>query len=435
VRNGSTVLILTNGDRLRPQDLPTLIYLPDPGAAGDAGALRYLVDDGHGGKVEGRVQIEVAALDDATRLLSESKLWHRLRDQGDIADVQSFQRLFPESQYAGEARQRERELSPSGLASAGSTTSSETPAASTPAAVVRMPSASPAPTAVQASATPSPATPSPPPAAAAPATPTLTGAHRRGSESKVAAAGSLPAPTAAPSDRATFKDCVECPTMVQIAAGSFVMGQASGDPTAAPARTVSVRRFALAQRPVTMAEWKACVAAGGCAAVRLTEGDEWTSMHNLSWDDGQQYVAWLSKKTGHRYRLPTEAEWEYAARASTVTRYWWGDQVGVGLANCSDCGGEQDKSGPLPVDAFKPNPFGLLDPRRRLAVGGRLLVPELPGRADGRQRTRSQELQRRVLRGGSFRNDRNNITVSVRNYYDAAVRYVGNGLRVAADLQ
>jgi formylglycine-generating enzyme required for sulfatase activity len=148
--------------------------------------------------------------------------------------------------------------------------------------------------------------------------------------------------------------------MVQIAAGSFIMGQASGDPTAAPARTVSVRRFALAQRPVTMAEWKACVAAGGCAAVRLTEGDERTSMHNLSWDDGQQYVAWLSKKTGHRYRLPTEAEWEYAARASTVTRYWWGDQVGVGLANCSDCGGEQDKSGPLPVDAFKPNPFGLL---------------------------------------------------------------------------
>jgi formylglycine-generating enzyme required for sulfatase activity len=439
VRNGSTVV--KNGDRLRPQDMPALVYLPDPGVAGDVGALRYLVDDGHGGKVEGRVQIEVAALDDATRLLSERKLWQRLRDQGDLADVQSFLRIFPESQYASEARQRERELSPSGSVSAGATTSSETPAASTPAAVVQAPSPSPAPTAAQAPSTPPSAAPSPPtaaapPAAAAPPTPSLADAHRRGSESRVAAAGSLPAPTAAPSDRATFKDCVECPTMVQIAAGSFVMGQASGDPTAAPARTVSIRRFALAQRPVTMAEWKACVAAGGCAAVRLTEGDERTSMHNLSWDDAQQYVAWLSKKTGHRYRLPTEAEWEYAARASTVTRYWWGDQVGVGLANCSDCGGEQDKSGPLPVDAFKPNPFGLLGIHGGVSQWvGDCWFPNYQGApTDGSARDR-KNCDSRVLRGGSFRSDRTNITVSVRNYYDAAVRYVGNGLRVAADLQ
>jgi formylglycine-generating enzyme required for sulfatase activity len=429
VRNGSSVL--KNGDRLRPQDMPALVYLPDPGAAGDVGALRYMVDDGHGGKVEGRVQIEVAGLDDAMRLFSEAKLWQRLRDQGDLADVQSFLRLFPESQYASEARQRERELSPSGSAVAAAT-GSETSAASAPVARAPTP---PPPTsaAVQPPAPPPPTDASAPPAASAPA---LADARRRGAESRVAATGSLPPPTPAQSDKATFKECVECPTMVQIAAGSFMMGQATGDPTAAPAHSVSIRRFALAQRPLTMAEWKACVAGGGCASVRVTEGDDRTSMHNLSWDDAQQYVAWLSKKTGHRYRLPSEAEWEYAARASTITRYWWGDQVGVGLANCADCGGEQDKSSPLPVDAFKPNPFGLLGVHGGVSqwVADCWFSSYQGAPADGGARDR-KNCDSRVLRGGSFRNNRNDITVSVRNYYDASVRYVGNGFRVAADLQ
>ena len=64
-----------------------------------------------------------------------------------------------------------------------------------------------------------------------------------------------------------------------------------------------------------------------------------TPIHNVAWDDAQQYVAWLTRKTGRAYRLPSEAEWEYAARAGTQTRYWWGDQLGVAQANCAECGG------------------------------------------------------------------------------------------------
>lgn len=223
--------------------------------------------------------------------------------------------------------------------------------------------------------------------------------------------------------------------MTPISAGTFSMGQ-SGDSTAMPVHRVTIRAFALSQRPVTIAEWKACVDDRGCQSARATDDNQAGSMHNLSWDDAQQYVAWLSKKTGHRYRLPTEAEWEYAARGNTVTRYWWGDQVGIGLANCTDCGGQQDKSHPLPVDTFKANPFGLLD------VGGGVSqwvadcwLPNYDGAPnDGSARDR-KNCEQHVLRGGSFRNDRNNITVAVRNYYDTSVRYVGNGFRVAAELQ
>jgi formylglycine-generating enzyme required for sulfatase activity len=253
-------------------------------------------------------------------------------------------------------------------------------------------------------------------------------------EAQVAAAGSsVPAP-AAPPDKTTFKECSDCPTMVLVAAGSFSMGQ-TGDSTAMPVHRVAIRRFALGQRPVTIGEWKACVADGGCSSVRLTDSDDRASMHNLSWDDAQQYVAWLSKKTGHSYRLPTEAEWEYAARGNTATRYWWGDQVGVGLANCTDCGGKQDKSRPLPVDSYKPNPFGLLGVHGGVSQWtADCWFPNYDGApTDGSARDR-KNCDRHVLRGGSFRNDRNNITAAVRNYYDTSVRYPGNGFRVAADL-
>ncbi|QTR49974.1 nSTAND1 domain-containing NTPase [Candidatus Thiothrix anitrata] len=82
---------------------------------------------------------------------------------------------------------------------------------------------------------------------------------------------------------------------------------------------------------------------------------------NVSWDDAQGYLQWLSIKTGDAYRLPTEAEWEYAARAGTTTGYWWGDEVGQNNANCLGCGSQWDNKFVAPVGSFKPNPFGLYD--------------------------------------------------------------------------
>src|SRR5690606_31087564 len=74
-----------------------------------------------------------------------------------------------------------------------------------------------------------------------------------------------------------------------------------------------------------------------------------------------RYLDWLSRHTGKTYRLPSEAEWEYAARGGTTTVFWWGDEVGQNQANCRDCGSEWSAKGSGPVGSFPPNPFGLYD--------------------------------------------------------------------------
>jgi formylglycine-generating enzyme required for sulfatase activity len=89
-----------------------------------------------------------------------------------------------------------------------------------------------------------------------------------------------------------------------------------------------------------------------------TENDPVTCM---SYDNAMAYAAWLSQKTGHTYRLLSESEWEYAARAGTTTTFYWGNEVGTGHANCPGCGSRWDSKSTSPVGSFAPNPFGLYD--------------------------------------------------------------------------
>ena len=81
----------------------------------------------------------------------------------------------------------------------------------------------------------------------------------------------------------------------------------------------------------------------------------------VSWNDATKYAVWLSDKTGKNYRLPTEAEWEYAARAGTDTKYWWGNKIGKNNANCDGCGSKWDDKQTAPVGSFAANAFGLHD--------------------------------------------------------------------------
>ena len=164
-----------------------------------------------------------------------------------------------------------------------------------------------------------------------------------------------------------FRDCPGCPEMVVVPAGSFMMGspEAGRYDDEGPVHRVTIARpFAVGVYEVTFGEWDACVAGGGCGGHRL---DDWgwgrgrRPVIYVSWEDAQAYVRWLSGKTGKAYRLLSESEWEYVARAGTTTRYWWGDGIGRNRANCDGCGSRWDGKKTAPVGSFSANGFGLHD--------------------------------------------------------------------------
>jgi len=165
-----------------------------------------------------------------------------------------------------------------------------------------------------------------------------------------------------------FRDCQNCPEMVVIPSGKFAMGSPNtegdrfGDED--PIHLVTVQSFALGKYPVTFREWDACVEGGGCKGY-LPKDRDWgredRPVINVSWEDAKAYAEWLSRKTGKQYRLPTEAEWEYAARAGTTTSRYWGEQIGSNNANCFGCGSQWDYKQTAPVGKFSSNAFGLYD--------------------------------------------------------------------------
>ncbi|OPH81325.1 hypothetical protein B2M20_18355 [Nitrobacter vulgaris] len=166
-----------------------------------------------------------------------------------------------------------------------------------------------------------------------------------------------------------FKDCANCPEMVVVPAGSFKMGSPTNEPghsaEESPQHLVTIARpFAVGRFEVTFDEWDACVAEGGCNGYKPSDegwGRGRRPVINVSWDDAQAYVTWLSKKTGKPYRLLSGSEYEYAMRAGTQTVYPWGNTVGTNNANCHACGSHWDAKQTAPVGSFAPNEFGLND--------------------------------------------------------------------------
>jgi formylglycine-generating enzyme required for sulfatase activity len=162
--------------------------------------------------------------------------------------------------------------------------------------------------------------------------------------------------TAEPELEKVFKDRLKDggsgPEMVWIPAGAFQMGDNQGRDSEKPAHRVSVKRFAIGRYEVTFAEYDRFAKATG----RKPKGKEHDNrpVINVSWDEAVAYTKWLSQQTGKQYRLPSEAEWEYAARAGTDTKYWWGDEWDSNKANCNT-------SETKPVGSFAPNPFELYD--------------------------------------------------------------------------
>ena len=160
---------------------------------------------------------------------------------------------------------------------------------------------------------------------------------------------------------------------------------------------------------------------------------------NVSWEDAVAYADWLSGQTGKRYRLPTEAEWEYAARAGSETAYWWGDEVGDGRANCDGCGSEWDDEKTAPVGSFQANPFGLYDTSGNVWEWVQDCWHEnyegAPTDGSAWEAEGGGDVGRRVIRGGSWFNDPRSLRSSLRfgNTLDSRDYLVG--FRLAQDLE
>ena len=212
-----------------------------------------------------------------------------------------------------------------------------------------------------------------------------------------------------------FKECSkDCPEMVVVPAGNFTMGSPPNEKdhwrSEGPQHEVKFAKpFAVSKFEVTFDDWDACVAYGDCNPVVTDHG--WgrgrQPVINVTWDDAQRYVAWLSRMTGRTYLLLSEAEWEYAARAGTETAYSWGDEIGEGNANCHGCGGQWNRRQTAPVGSFAANAFGLYDMLGNVEEWVEDCVhndytgaPE-----DGSAWTADGDCNLRVTRGGSWLND------------------------------
>lgn len=236
-----------------------------------------------------------------------------------------------------------------------------------------------------------------------------------------------------------FKDCEDvCPEMVVLAAGSFTMGSVESEPgrtgMEGPRHPVAFgSSFAIGRYEVTFAEYDACVQAGGCSRAPGDQG--WGRARrpvvDVSWNEAMEYVTWLSEHTGQRYTLPSESEWEYAARGGTSTPWHTGQAILTDDANILNAFAKT-----VTVGAYRPNAFGLHDVHGNVSEWvldcldtGYVGVPN-----DGAAATGGDCAQQRLRRGGNFASEPSQVRSATRAVGPQNQRYTGVGFRVARAL-
>lgn len=258
-----------------------------------------------------------------------------------------------------------------------------------------------------------------------------------------------------PPDLSVFRDCPTCPEMVVIPAGTFNMGAPESEKDSShderPVHAVTIRRFALGKYEVTPDEWEACVADGDCTKARDEGyGRGGRPKTDVSWEDAKRYVKWLSRRTGQTYRLPSEAEWEYAARGGTTTMWHWGEDPSEACRyeNVHDETSKRENkfsweafpcddgyATTAPVGTFRPNPYGLHD------ISGNVIewtedclnYSYVGAPKDGGAWTKG-ECSRRVTRGGNWSVEPRTTRSAMRGSSEPSVRYDYMGFRVARTL-
>ena len=246
-----------------------------------------------------------------------------------------------------------------------------------------------------------------------------------------------------------FQDCNECPEMVVVPAGSYMMGSPGSeegrDDDEGPVHRVTIAEpFAVGVHEVTFAEWDACVRDGGCGGYR-PDDEGWgrgrRPVINVSWENAQRYVRWLSRETGQEYRLLSESEWEYAARAGTATPFHYGRTISTSQANYDGnytygAGSEGEyRARTVPVGSFGANGFGLHDVHGNVWEwvedcwnGSYRGAP-----SDGSAWQRGN-CDRRVVRGGSWYFKPWFLRSANRYWFESVFRNFNLGFRVARTL-
>lgn len=303
--------------------------------------------------------------------------------------------------------------------------------------------------------------PSPPAGSTTPGTSTkgeragATGTSTRAARTQTKLRCVTPARGPSPVPFASWQDCADTPEMVTIPGGRFRMGELgdTGLTYEGPIHEVTVPAFAIGRYEVTFIEWDACHGDGFCQKSPSDNG--WgRGLHpviNMSWVDAQQFVAWLSQKTGERYRLPSEAEWEFVARAGTETRFPWGDsQISIcDYANTLDIAGHSARphwfwstycvdgfTFTAPVGSFPPNPWGVHDMQGNVWewVQDCWHSDYTGAPTDGSAWLEGGDCGKRVNRGGGWGNNPRTVRSAKRDA-DAADGYGDAfGFRVAREL-
>ena len=247
-----------------------------------------------------------------------------------------------------------------------------------------------------------------------------------------------------------LSDCEQCPELVVVPAGSFMMGsplyeEGRSDNEDPQHRVMIGAPFAVGIHEVTFAEWDACVTDGTCDGLR-THDKNWgrgrRPVINVTWNDAKTYTGWLSAKTGEQYRLLSEAEWEYVARAGTTDPFHYGTTISTDQANYSgskaygkgEKGAQRKKT--LPVGTFPGNIFGLHDVHGNVAewIEDCWHKNYEGAPVDGSAWTTKHSCNKRVLRGGSWANPPQSVRSAARGKLSSEKRTAGLGFRIARTL-
>ena len=228
------------------------------------------------------------------------------------------------------------------------------------------------------------------------------------------------------------------PRMIAIPSGSFLMGNTSGliSPDETPRHKVNVPAFAMSVFEVTYAEYDVFARATGRSRPDSSGWDRDTHpVNNVSWDDAVAYAGWLSKQTGKKYRLPSEAEWEYAARAGQRTTFWWGSDKGKGNAHCFDCASDLNTSKTAKVGSYKPNAFGLYDTAGNLYEWVHdCYHRNYSGAPEDGSVWEGGDCSVRIVRGGAFRSPATSMRVENRETFPSNKGQYNVGIRLVREL-